>query len=143
MRTRLTALAVLAIGVAGIAAMGAAAASSVTKTLQGHMTGRAETPRGTPLGRGEVKVTLNTVTGKVCWKFELQKIDGKPTAAHIHKGGRGVAGPVVVPFGTAYKPAGCTKAAPSLVKAILADPSGYYVNVHNLKHPAGALRTQL
>jgi|SRR3954470_10564061 len=143
MRTRLMAFAALAIGVVGIAAMGASAASSVSsKTYNVHLTGAAENPRGTPLGRGEVKVTVSS-TGKVCWKFELKKIDGKPTAAHIHKGGRRVAGPVVVPFGTAYKAAGCTKASPAVVKAIMDKPGAYYVNVHNVKHPAGALRSQL
>jgi hypothetical protein len=137
------ALAALPVAVVGVAAMGASAASSVTKTLEGHMTGRVENPRGTPLGRGEAKITLNTSSGKVCWKFEIKKIDGTPTAAHIHKGGKGVAGPVVIPFGTAYKAAGCTKASPKLVKAILANPGAYYVNVHNVKHPAGAIRSQL
>jgi hypothetical protein len=143
MRTRLTALAALAIGVIGVAAMGASAASSVTTTLEGHMTGRAENPRGTPLGRGEAKITLNTTSGKVCWKFEIKKIDGKATAAHIHKGGKRAAGPVVIPFGAAYKATGCTKASPKVVKAIVANPGAYYVNVHNVKHPAGALRSQL
>jgi|1186.fasta_scaffold52786_3 hypothetical protein len=143
MRTRFMACAALAIGVVGIAAIGASASSSVVKTINVHMSGAAENPRGTPLGRGEAKITLNTASGKVCWKFELKKIDGAPTAAHIHKGGKRAAGPVVVPFGKAYKTAGCTKASPSVVKAIANDPGAYYVNVHNVKHPAGALRSQL
>jgi hypothetical protein len=64
-------------------------------------------------------------------------------AAHIHKGKPGVAGPVVVPFGKSYKSKGCTTASASLAAAILKTPGAYYVNVHNAKYPAGALRGQL
>ena len=32
---------------------------------------------------------------------------------------------------------------PELAQEILADPAGYYVNLHNRKFPAGALRGQL
>jgi hypothetical protein len=56
-----------------------------------------------------------------------------------------VAGPIVV----ALKPptsgvsGGCTRAAPALVSAIVANPSNYYVNVHNAPYPEGAIRGQL
>jgi CHRD domain len=144
MRTRLFVLAGVLVGVLGVAAMGATAASTgSTTTLGGHLTGGVETPKGDVSGKGTATITLNTKTGKVCWKFAISKIDGAPTAAHIHKGGKGVAGPVVVPFGAAYKKTGCTTASKSVVKAIVAKPSKYYVNVHNGKHPAGALRSQL
>jgi hypothetical protein len=32
---------------------------------------------------------------------------------------------------------------PELVGAIAANPSGYYVNVHNIPYPDGAIRGQL
>ena len=72
----------------------------------------------------------------------MTKID-KPQAAHIHKGRSGVAGPVVIPLGSAYKATGCQKAAKSLIEAIETNPNRYYVNIHNAKYPGGALRGQL
>ena len=66
-----------------------------------------------------------------------------PQAAHIHKGAAGKAGPVVVPFGAAYKAKGCQKATKAVIEAIESHPNGYYVNIHNAKFPGGAIRGQL
>ena len=57
------------------------------------------------------QLRLTARTGKVCWEFKLRKVDGKPNQAHIHKGGKGVAGNVVVPLGANYKRQGCTTAS--------------------------------
>ena len=35
------------------------------------------------------------------------------------------------------------KAAKSLITAIAKSPSAYYVNIHTIKYPAGAIRGQL
>jgi hypothetical protein len=34
-------------------------------------------------------------------------------------------------------------AAPTVAQGIAADPSGYYVNIHNNQFPGGAVRGQL
>jgi hypothetical protein len=144
MRARLVTLVALAV-VGGIAATAAAAAvgsAASSKTFSVRLTGRAETPTGDRGGRRTATITVKS-SGSVCWKFTIRRIDGKPTAAHIHKGKVGRAGAVVVPFGTKYKAVGCTKASPAVAKKIMSSPRAYYVNVHNAKHPAGALRSQL
>ena len=124
-----------------VAVLAASAGTTASTKLEATLNGKAD---GAPkTNKGKAEVTLNAATGKVCWDFRLAKIDGKPNQAHIHKGKAGVAGNVVVPFGASYRRQGCTSAAKSLVKAILKSPGSYYVNVHNAKHPAGAMRGQL
>src|SRR3954468_10973408 len=75
----------------------AVSALAATKTLTTSMTGKAESPKGDPNGKGTAKITLNTSTGKVCFKLTWSGI-GNPSASHIHKGKKGTAGPVVVPL---------------------------------------------
>jgi hypothetical protein len=119
----------------------AAAVGAVEKnSLHATLSGKVEVPKGDPDGRGtaEVKIT----GAKVCWELKVSKI-GSPTAAHIHKGGPGKAGPVVVPFGATYKSKGCATATMAVAGAIQRNPSRYYVNIHNAKYPAGAVRGQL
>jgi len=89
---------------------------------------------------GTAKVTLDDT--KVCWTFTLNNVSN-PSFAHIHQGSASVSGPIVVPLGAAYKPSGCTNANADTVRAILANPGGYYVNVHSVKFPDGVVRGQL
>lgn len=115
------------------------------------MTGAREVPGpGDPDGRGPAEVTLRD--SRVCFELRWRDI-APPTAAHIHAGMPGVAGPVVVPLfataeGTTLPPTvtgvqGCVAADPGLVRAIRQHPWRYYVNVHNQEYPAGAIRGQL
>jgi hypothetical protein len=130
---------VVGLVIAFVSAAGATAA--IPKgSLHATLTGKAETPKGDPDGSGTAEVTINGT--QVCWEIHATKV-GTLLAAHIHKGKPGVSGPVVVPFGKAFKSKGCTTAARSLTAAILRSPSAYYVNVHNAKYPGGALRGQL
>lgn len=129
--------------VAVVALVAASVAVAASKVITVGMNGKSESPKGDPNGKGTAKVTLNSSTGKVCFKLTWSGI-GTPTASHIHKAVKGKAGPVVIPFfGGAPKHTGCVTASKSLVAAIIKKPSAYYVNVHNAKYPNGALRGQL
>ena len=113
--------------------------------VHAQMTGEKEVPGpGDPDGFGTAAVALFPSSGKVCYALTAFRI-APANAAHIHVGPAGVAGDVVVElrpptFGVS---GGCTSADPGLVGAIAANPSEYYVNVHNVPYPDGAIRGQL
>lgn len=115
--------------------------------LSATLTGAAEVPGpGDPDGAGTATVRLRVGQGQVCHSLTVGNITLPAAAAHIHEGAAGVAGPVVVTLITPDADgsvAGCVSADRALVKQILMNPAGYYVNVHTADLPAGAVRGQL
>lgn len=68
------------------------------------------------------------------------------TAAHIHGGRAGEAGPVVVDLAAAFSNGVAVGAVPlnaSVANQLDTYPQGFYVNVHTAEFPAGAVRGQL
>jgi hypothetical protein len=125
-------------------ALALAGGESMSPVVSAKLKGSNEAPvKGDPNGKGLAVIHFNAAKGTTCWAFKGVTGIAKPTAAHIHKGGKGVSGPVVVPFGSAYKASGCVKTAKALIEKIETSPNAYYVNIHNAKYPAGALRGQL
>lgn len=115
------------------------------RTLTTPLLGAEEVPGpGDPDGSGFAVITLNSGQGEVCWELTVSNIS-PATAAHIHSGPAGVAGPVVVTLSppTDGSSDGCVAADPVLIKDIRKNSTNYYVNVHNTEYPAGALRGQL
>ncbi|MEU7741882.1 CHRD domain-containing protein [Nonomuraea sp. NPDC049158] len=120
------------------------------------MTGRQEVPGpGDPDGHGAFTYQVKGET--LCYTIAADRIL-PATAAHIHKGKRGAAGPITVTLKAPTKgPArGCIKAAKGQsgsnaalvltqneLHGIVKSPDRYYVNVHNAKYPDGAIRGQL
>jgi hypothetical protein len=137
-------------------------------SLAAHLSGEAEVPGpGDPDGSGSARIEVKPQHGAACFKLDWDDIDA-PTAAHIHFGPPDVAGPVVVTFFmTSVSPdqpptlpetitgvSGCTEevtvpegapfnSAKALLRNIKRHPREYYVNVHNLEFPGGAIRGQL
>ena len=98
---------------------------------------------GAPGGAGTARLVF-TADGRVCADLTTTKVD-LPTAAHVHSGARGVAGPVVITLptpkdGTAT---GCVNADAAAAAKVTADPPAFYVNVHTATLPNGAVRGQL
>lgn len=119
--------------------------------LSTTLTGAAEVDnsgapnKGDPDGQGTAIITLDSATNQACVQANISGI-ATPAAAHIHKAPAGQNGPVVVDFTTVITGtnlSGCVASTAELVADIAANPSNYYLNVHNADFPNGALRGQL
>jgi CHRD domain len=115
--------------------------------LSATLTGAAEVPGpGDPDGAGTATIRLRVGQAQVCHSISASNITLPAMAAHIHVAPAGVAGPVVVPLITPDSDGsveGCVSAPRALIKQILKNHAGYYVNVHTSDYPAGAIRGQL
>jgi CHRD domain len=135
------------VGVTPAAASGLASSDDGGRRLTATLTGAAEVPGpGDPNASGTATITLNPGQEEVCWEITVSGITLPAIAAHIHFAPVGVAGPIVVsltpPDASGFS-SGCTSVNRDLVKAILKNPSAYYVNVHTTDFQAGAARGQL
>lgn len=140
---KFAALAVLVL--APLAALGGTGTAAAKETLSAKLTGSEEVPRGDRDGRGTARVTTDRARGRVCYRIRLSRV-GTVAAGHIHRGAAGKAGPIVVPFfgKPTRRPSGCVSGVSKrLIRSIERNPRRYYVNVHNERHPAGAVRGQL
>lgn len=129
------------LGLAGCETVG----DVVGEGLSARLTGIEEVPGpGDPDGAGLAEVTIVDRTDNLCYEVAVSNVD-TATAAHIHRGARGVAGPPVV---TLDAPAdgesnGCLSIASALADEIKNSPANFYINVHNAAFPNGAVRGQL
>jgi hypothetical protein len=127
------------------AATGSAPSGGAWTKFTAKLCGDNEVGGGDPDGSGTAAV--KTRGTEVCYDLKWTGVD--VTMAHIHKGAAGANGDVVVNFFANESPldasskSGCVQAKESVVKAIAANPSNYYVNVHSPEFPKGAIRGQL
>lgn len=136
--------------VAAVAGLSIAETGWATQaTYRINATGAQEVPGGSgdPDGIANGFITLNDVSGLISWNLQYSNIV-TPTDMHIHTGAFGVSGGVLIPLGV-----GGTGGAGQLINTItygtlgnitsvLANPAGFYLNIHNGTFPAGAVRGQ-
>lgn len=124
-----------------------ASAAPATPTFTAVLYGANENPAADPKAVGFAEVTIDPVANTVSFWLEAPDLDNI-NASHIHRGAAGVNGPVVIPFNLPFPngfSAGTTTTGvtPALVSEILANPSNFYVNIHDNQFPGGAIRGQM
>ena len=119
----------------------------VANILQANMLGANEKPNpGDSDGSGLGEFILRPDKGQLCYSLAASNIILPASASHIHRGDATVAGPVIIPF-TAPNASGtasaCVTVDSGLLKEIIANPGGFYANIHTTDFPGGAVRAPL
>ena len=136
----------VSLGITASVAVSNAAVAGSKSDLSATLTGTAERPGpGDPDGGGGASIRIHK--DKVCYELQVTGI-APATASHIHEAPAGEPGPVVVPLEGTWKTKdgvqmlkGCVRSGEAA--EIAANPTDYYVNVHNDPFPGGAVRGQL
>jgi hypothetical protein len=123
-----------------------AATKAATSTYRAPMNVGQEVPRpkgarGSGLFTATVTESGSSIT--LAWKLTFKGLTGKAVAAHVHRGARGKAGPVLVPLCGPCRSgqSGRVKLSASANGAI--QKGGTYVNVHTARNAAGEIRGQV
>ena len=138
-------------GVAAVAAPAGGQTAEEPVVLQSTLTClRVVGPDGS-LGAGDPDgvgaATLEVTPTTLCARLNVSGIELPAAAAHVHRAPVGVNGPIVVPLtppaGDGFADACAEDPDPAVLADLLADPRGFYVNVHTASFPQGAVRGQL
>ncbi len=120
--------------------------------LRGFLSGDQEVPvaNGPAVGDPDARAAAFIRPSGTRVAYSFAWVGVTPTLGHIHKGGFGVNGPVVVPLftnpipSTVFAVAGtATGVDPAVTRQIRFNPRGFYANLHSAEFPGGALRAQL
>ena len=134
------------VAAAALAAACATAPGTQRATLAVTLTGLQEVPGpGDRDGTGTAELRVEPAQGRLCWDLYVRQTDAA-TAAHIHRGAAGAAGPPVVTLttpGADGHSEGCAALDEALARQIAVEAHEYYLNVHTFAFPNGAVRGQL
>ena len=120
-----------------------AAAFAASTTLKATLDGASATPAGDPDGTGGFTVTVDPETNDFCYTLWGENI-AAPTMAHVHSGAAGANGPPVITIDVTGKDDNvCVAVDKAKLEPIVANPAGYYINIHTADFPCGAIRGQL
>jgi hypothetical protein len=116
-----------------------------TNILTAGLGGANNVPPNSSAGNGIVRLSVNPTTGEINGQWTISDLTNI-TAAHIHQAAAGANGPIVLPFsGTPSNGGTFTTSNTDMTVAnnILANPNGFYTNVHTATFPGGEIRGQL
>jgi len=130
------------IGTTTTGAGGTYSFSGVANSLRATPNGSNEVPPVAVNTTGSATFSVNTATNEICHNASaITGLSGPVTGNHIHVGAAGVNGGIVVNFGSSVT--GCVTSTAPTVASILADPAGFYYNIHTAANPGGESRGQL
>jgi len=118
-------------------------AAAYAQTFTATLSGANEVGGGATSGAGLAVVTFNGT--QVTYTILVSGFDA-PTIAHIHTGAAGTNGSILLDFAPSFvagTAAGTVNTTAAIASSILANPAGFYVNVHSTQFPNGAVRGQL
>ena len=141
-----TALAMIAIATPVAAQKPRSSERETARVLAARLSGsnQALTP-GDPKARGVALIRIYYTARRLCWRITVRDLAGA-TAAHLHKGEVGQAGPPMLTLSVPEngEPAqGCIAVERAILRDMLLNPGSYHVNVHSSRYPTGAVRGQL
>ena len=114
--------------------------------LQATLTGSQVAPGpGDADGTGTAQMRVEPGQQRFCWRLGARQVDGA-TAAHVHRGTEGAAGPEVLTLtlpGASQASENCQPIAADLAAELAFAAHRFYVDVHSSAAPGGAIRGQL
>jgi hypothetical protein len=143
-RPRLSTALALPFAAVALALVPAATASAAPTSLTAAATSANESKGGLAGASAKGTFTADPAAKQFCYTVDATKLDDA-VAMHIHKAAKGADGAIVIPLDAKKIGAGktCTSAPAAILSQVVANPAGFYLNVHTPKFPAGAVRGQL
>src|SRR6185369_11676192 len=116
-----------------------------TGRLVALLTASNERPPTTGTGTASVTFTFDADAGTVAGTWNATGLTSSLTMAHIHRGAAGTNGGIVIPFSDVPSTGGSFSTSnrgvdPALIREILADPAGFYANIHTANNSGGEVR---
>jgi len=94
---------------------------------------------GPPGAKGKARVVADQEAHTVCYTLTYEG-PGQMSGAHIHRGEKGINGPVTINLDVNAE---CVNPNPAEIKALIDWPDGYYVEIHTVAYQQnGAVRGQ-
>jgi CHRD domain len=114
------------------------------RVLSANLSGADEKPSGDPDGLGIASVRSLPGLGQLCYQVTVSRIQLPATATRIQLVSTGkIVVSLRAPDATTGVSSGCANASRALVRAILARPAAYFLNVVTQDFPRGAIRGTL
>jgi hypothetical protein len=115
-----------------------------------YLTGEEVRDGGDHEGSGVARLDFDPENERVCYVITWRRLEGEVTALHLHASPRRSDGPHWIDFfnnkhfdGEQNTVASCVHSDRWKIRAVINEPSDFYLMVHTTAHEEGAIRGQL